>query len=161
MEARLRSVLTDEASVTSISSKGRLEAYVVSRTSGGHDTLTSRIREALQATELPSGAADLRVDRLDDHATVPSVKPVPITCLVVTPMKERLARFGIPERDVVAKVREYAASRGNHGERVDSLRQLNIRSPEGLLVPLPEIAELRVEQQPSHIVRTWPPDIQP
>jgi hypothetical protein len=157
IEIKLRE-LPHVDSITSISSAERLEAYVVISHDGHPEKVLRRITAEMQSSEnqLPFGATAPAVELLPRTATVPAESLTDINGVVVEPKREALAKYGITVRNVVSALQEQAAANVSAVGPMEELRAVRVTGPHGNEVPVTELAELRVEKQPSHIVTRWP-----
>ena len=143
-------------SITSISSAGSLETYIVlARDSRPHEVL-SRVVGELPGNHFPSAATTPTVELLPTTATIPTVSPTDIDCIVVDLNREVIAKHAIPIGNVVSAMQEQAGGSASDMSRLATLRAIRVPAPDDRRVPLTELAEIRVENQPSHIVTRWP-----
>lgn len=145
-------------SITSISSAERLETYIVISHDGHPQEVLSRIAAELHSRmiQLPDGATVPAVDLLPKTATVPAVSPTEIDRVVVELKREAIAKYGIPIQDVVSALQEHAGANVSVVSRMEELRAIRVTGPDENDVPVTELAEFRVEKQPSHVVTRWP-----
>ena len=145
-------------SITSISSAGRLETYIVIAHDGHPQEVLSRIVAELHSSmdQLPPGATAPAVELLPRTGTVPADSPTEIDCVVVELKREAIAEYGIPIRNVVSALQEQAGGNVSDVSRMEKLRAIRVTGPDENDVPVTELAEFRVEKRPSHIVTRWP-----
>lgn len=157
IEVKLRR-LPQVDSITSISSGERLETYIVISHDGHPQEVLRRITAELDSGEivLPPGAEVPAVELMPTTATVPAESPTEIDCLVVEPKREAIAEYGFTERDVASALQKHFAANVSATSPLEKLRAVRVAGPEKKEVPVTELAEFRVEKQPSHIVTHWP-----
>ena len=158
IEVKVLSVLPDVQSVTSISSAGSLETYILVRGSRPLESSLLSLEATLQAMDsLPTGATVPAIEVLRRGATVPAVEPSQVDCVVVDLRRQAMARHNVRISTILATVREKAGGSATDSSRLDKLRGILISSPNGNMVPLTDLADIRIEKQPSHVVTRWPP----
>jgi len=157
IEMKLRE-LPHVDSITSISSAERLEAYIAISHDGHPRELLRHIAAELHSgmNQLPVGAKTPDAELLPRTATVPAESPSEIDCVVVELKREAIATYGIPVRDVVSALQEQAGAKVSAVSRMEKLRAIQVTGPHGNDVSVTELAEFRVEKQPSRIVTRWP-----
>lgn len=157
IEIKLRE-LPHVDSITSISSDERLEAFIVISHDGHPQDVLRRITAELYSREivLAPGARTPAVELLPRTATVPAESPTEIDGVVVEPKREAIAKYGLTVRNVASALQEQAGANVSAVGRMERLRAIRVTLPDGNDVPLSELAEFRVEKQPSHIVTRWP-----
>jgi Cu/Ag efflux pump CusA len=154
------SAVSDIKSITSISSEGRLETYVIFKPSGEPSELLQDVRLALQSmTELPPDATTPVVELLPMGATVPIVNPIEIDCVRVEVNSEARKQRGISWETLETALREHAAGSTSVADRLEKAQAIRVSGPDGREVPLSELAEITIEKQPSHIVTRWPGEV--
>ncbi|MDA0765302.1 MAG: efflux RND transporter permease subunit [Verrucomicrobia bacterium] len=143
-------------SITSISSIGSLETYVLVAQEGDIDEMITRVEEELSNAELPFAATAPTVEPLPSTTSIPAVSPTDIYCIVVDLDLEAIARYGISHSKVVSAMQEQAGGSASDMSRLKSLRAIHFSNIGNRTVSLEELAEIRVEKQPSHVVTRWP-----
>jgi Cu/Ag efflux pump CusA len=143
-------------SFTSISSDGSLETYIVVAQDGDPQEAVGRIEAAFLTADPLLGDAVPTVELLPKTATIPAVTPTEIDCVVVELKRREIARHGIRIRDVFSAMQEQAGGSASDIARLEKLRAVQVIDLDKQRVPLTELADIRIEKQPSHIVTRWP-----
>jgi Cu/Ag efflux pump CusA len=153
---------SDVESITTISSGGRLETYVVVASTGSENALFQHVRSVLPVITpaFPSDATAPVVELLPVGAIVPVVNPTVIGCLHVEVNLKAVAQCGIPLQTVFSALQEEeAADSTSVADRLERAQAIRVSAPDGREVPLTELAEITIEKQPSHIVTRWPGEV--
>jgi multidrug efflux pump subunit AcrB len=142
--------------ITAVSSAGRLDMYVDIAPGGDTQTVLRDVVTVLDAMEqIPAAAMPPSVVLMPSGAAVPAVRSSQIDCVVVDLQQKALAAHGISARDVVAAIQEQAPGDPWNTDRAAELVAVSVADPDGRVIPLTELAEIRIERQPNHIFRRW------
>lgn len=143
-------------SITSISSAGKLDSYVVMARDSRPDEVLGRIVEELPRDQFPAEADTPSVELLPTTATMPDVSSTQVDYIVVDLDRSAIAKHAIPIGKVLSTMQEQAGGSASDMSRLPKLRAIQVTATDNRRVPFTELAEIRVEKQPSHIVTRWP-----
>ena len=143
--------------VVAISSEERCEFYFVARGVESNKFL-DQVR-GVSVGDLPSGTAVEEVKLLDRGANVPQVESKLVDALSIDLDRTKMAQNGVS----VEAISKAVQSQGKAPPTKEGVRRLqavvlDVDSwPHGRKIRLGDIAEIRIVQQPSHVVWQFPP----
>ena len=149
-------MLPNTDSITTISSAGSLECYIVVARSKRPEEVLARIVEELPGQQFPPKVAHPVAELLPAAATIPAIELADVDCIVIDLNRAAAAEHGIPIGSVVSAIEEQAGGSASDMNRLPLLQAVVVHAPDDRNVPLTELAEIRVEKQPSHIVTRLP-----
>lgn len=96
------------------------------------------------------------VELLPATVTIPAVSPTDTAYIVVALDRTAIAKHDISIRIVLSAMQKQAGGSASDMSRLAKLRAVRVTAPDNHRVSFTELAEIRVEKQPSQIVTRWP-----
>ena len=142
--------------IQTVAAKGRTDVYIRVVHDGDVEALRAELDKKIRRMRLPDAAIERNVTIADPTWTVPNVTPSrPIR---VRLQRDQLRRLGLDQEAVVAAVRTVSVPREGADEiRLDTVRNQVIMI-DGEEIRVGDIATAEISPDPSHIIKTWPPD---
>lgn len=141
---------------TSVVTSERVEWYVTAEPGTNSQTLIKDIdsRFLNVVHQMPDNVTIKLAEVVNERPAVPYVAIHEIDCCKVELDRKQIARNGIGIAEVFAAMRSIDES-SPAAERANSLARLRLQRPDGQSIRLVELAEIKVEREPSHIIHHW------